>query len=173
MTSTVYFGITASLLLGFAFVVTRLLPTYRRQRPMRGLGDLVALVLISLGIKDWEGCGCDERRMAWNHRWPRRWWLRDLLRNAREAYKITEDRRERLRQDFEAFKVTSLGLLSRLHESCVKDGGLPWYVAGPMPEVTELFLREGVGFRSPNDAAATALKQKDEAVEPRDYSSRR
>lgn len=154
------------------------------QAPLRGLGDLVAVVLISLGVKGWEGCGCDERRMAWNERWPRRWWLRERLENANRAFEIQTERLEEQRRATEAFKSRVLGFLSIFHERMVKHAE-PWYVGNmePMRSVQELFLKEGMGFRSLDDRAAPSsladdslgaqLARQDEAVEPRDYSSRR
>lgn len=154
---------------------------------VRGLGDLVAILAVSLGFESWSGCGCAERRARWNERWPRRWYLEQRFKEAlRTQVNANADLRERMREQedkLEHEKSRALGLLSRLHEQLVKDGGTTWYVAGPMLEVQQTLAEEGVGFRtvdearSPSsladDSPGAVLARQDEAVEPVDYTSRR
>jgi len=40
--------------------------------PLRGVGDLVAVITASLFISSTGNCGCAKRRERWNQRWPLR-----------------------------------------------------------------------------------------------------
>lgn len=173
--------------LGLALVLwlIELRRRWRAEQPIRGLGDVFYALTASLGIHARAGCRCQQRRVAWNARWPSRAFLNTELRAARVEKAVAESSLQALRTSSEAFKVRSLAFLSRLHERLVwpASGDHAWYVAGPMEELTELFLEEGVGFRSLSDRAGPSsladdspgaeLRRQDEAVEPRDYSSRR
>lgn len=189
MTATQYF-IVAALTLGIVltwWIDLKLWPTFEAERPVRGLGDVVAIVLTSLGVSGWEGCGCDERRERWNERWPRRWYATARLEEQLKAQAWrAEEAREALQavaREFEAFRVHALGALSIFHERLVKreSGDHAWYVAGIMGEVVPFLTENNVGARtiaqanpsSLRDDSQAALEAQDEAVEPRDYTSRR
>lgn len=108
-----------------------------RRWPPDGLGDVIAVMVDTLGLDGWSDCDCRSRRVRWNRRWP--------FARAYRAQISQLQRRLILQEDFikrsEELRVAALELLSRLHRE-LDAIEYPWYRDGELRKDIRRFLRE-------------------------------